>query len=284
MYDTVDPADPHAYRRRPEWLSWWRSDWNPLTWDADEWFKTHDHAPWVEHTLALIEEGWGGLNYEPKLQDVEPPVRVRAPASPPPLTDWEVYSKQRVDARMAAQDAATLELWGSVGRWSSRHHPTGTRDVRVLNRLSDVPNYRRKVEWSEDEITALIALPEGAEKALHVHDPRFPRSVRGLRPVFPDSVEHLRGLRRPDGGPRLVDDVSPLMVATGSGWLAREFGVEGRVQLRSPRLDGFAPPGGDGEGTAGAGAVGDALLARGVADATDEDLAAVQTIEGDDDL
>jgi len=168
---------------------WWRSDWNPVSWDAEEWFKTHEQAPWVEHTLALIEEGWETLFMDP-----EPlrPRRVRAPP-PAPLNMWEIYVRKQVDKRVAAQAAASQAKWASVGEY--RDH-CQDNDVRFLASKATFPNYRPIDEWSLEEIQALIACPPNAWQALSVYDPEFPSTYRGLRPVGPNELDALRATGR----------------------------------------------------------------------------------------
>lgn len=277
------PYDPLAYKRRPASLDWWRSDWNPLCWDAEEWFQTHEHAPWVEHTLALIEEGWGNLNEYPLLQDEVQPMRVRAPASPAPKTAWEIYAMQQVDKRRAEEAASSLALWASIGEHTRTHHDTYARDIRVAERQKLVPNYRVKSEWSAEEIKELVAVPQEALdlKVLQVRDPRFKPSCRGLRPACPDEVEELRAMKRPDGSPRLYDDVSHLMFAKGYGDLADHFGMSGIVPLRSPRRDSFAPLDTNPDDLA---QPPPPPAAGNVASATEEALLAVPVAEGEDDF
>jgi hypothetical protein len=178
-------------RRRPAKFDWWRSDWNPVDWNAEEWFKTHDHAPWVEHTLALIEEGWDKLTVEPPPRK---PIRVRAPP-PEPLTMWEIYVRKQVDKRYAWEAEESLRKWAAVGHWTRQHHRQD-HDIRTLERQQDVPNYRPRSEWSEQEIVDLIACPPEAHRGLTVLDPDFKVSPRGLRPVGLNELDALRAVGR----------------------------------------------------------------------------------------
>lgn len=51
-----DPEeDPEWFLRRPKHFDWWRSDWNPVNWDAEEWFKTHTEARAQSRRLGAAE-------------------------------------------------------------------------------------------------------------------------------------------------------------------------------------------------------------------------------------
>ncbi len=163
-----------------------------MDWDADEWFTTHEHAPWVEHTLALVEAGWDELNVED--QQVKP-TRVRAPP-PAPMTMWQIYCRHRVLERRAAEAEQTKALWAEIGTNEKKHHDTHTRDIRLRERYADVPNHRPRAAWSEQEIVDLIACPPEALGALTVLDPRWKAHMDGMRPVELDELEYLDSLGR----------------------------------------------------------------------------------------
>lgn len=166
-----------------------------MTWDPDEWFETHEHAPWVMHTLELIAEGWDNLTYTPGEEPPLVPVRMPLP-KPEVLDEYEIFVRQQVDARRAAEKEATRQLREHVGEWSRTHHDCNTRDLRVLRRKAEMPNYRPREEWSEAEIEALIDCPPAVVGALTVGDLRFKSSYRGLRPVRESNLEHLERLGR----------------------------------------------------------------------------------------
>ena len=268
-----------APSRRPEVYNWWRSDWNPVNWDAEEWFKTHDQAPWVEHTLALIEEGWDDLFNQPPV-----PLAPRRVVQPPPepLTMWEIYVRQQVDKQVAAQAEASRAMWAARGEFTRTHHPTHSTDIRVRRRLEDVPNYRPRSEWSEEELQKLINCPPEAWEALTIYDPRFAVSTRGLRPVGLNEVDALRATGR-------LRDTGPSRRTASELTLNMALGLEPLPPGYAERADQWlgAVPGQAGEkGWAAADEAeaeerlgGEDLLAN----ATEDDLANVRDV-GDDDF
>jgi len=194
--------------RRQAKYDWWRSDWNPMDWDAENWFATHDQAPWVEHTLSLIEEGWDNL-HAPAV-----PLQPERYFQPPPavLTVWEIYCRQQVDKRRAWEAEQSRLLWAEVGKNERLHHDTHYRDIRLQERFADVPNYRPGREWTEQEIKELIACPPAALDALQISDPRWKSNYRGMRPMDLDESEYLESLGRvrPSGStnPRLASEIT----------------------------------------------------------------------------
>ncbi len=266
---------PRAPCRRPARFNWWRADWNPITWDAEEWFveQGHAHAPWVEHTLALIGEGWDNLNNEQA--EKLAPVRV-PPPTPQVLNEWEIYVRQQVDARLAREAAATAALQATIGEFTRLHHDTHNRDIRVARRKAEMPNYRPRSEWSEEEIRALIACPPAVHQALITGDPRFKvraaltlrarlarearmwlcmpalmcdalfccahqASYRDLRPYGPDELEHLAQIGRlaPDG----MFDAAALASASLADMMGGDgvaFGSDGEGEGERGEGEGFA--------------------------------------------
>lgn len=183
-------TDPLWFKKRPAKFDWWRSSWNPVDWDAEEWFASgKQHAPWVEHTLALIEEGWDNLTYEtpPPLQ----PERVVRPP-PQPLSLFEIWCKQRVQARREKEAAASAAMWAEIGTVEAKHHDVYRRDVRIKDRQSDFPNFKPRDAWTEEEIEALIACPPGVEAALTVLDPRWRADYSGMRKPDVHELEFLK--------------------------------------------------------------------------------------------
>ena len=174
----------------------------------------------MEHTLSLIEEGWDRLN--DKVPPPLAPVRMPAP-TPAVLTEYEIFVRQQVDARIADEARQTAALQATVGQFSRLHHDTHNRDIRVALRKSQMPNYRPRSEWSAQEIEDLIACPPAVHQALITGDPRFKvravwgvgracflpadacpmrrssrlqGSYRDLRPYGPDELEHLDQIGR----------------------------------------------------------------------------------------
>jgi hypothetical protein len=230
-------------RRRPARFDWWRADWNPITWDAEEWFieEGRETAPWIEHTLALIEEGWENLNNADK--EVLAPVRVPPPV-PEVLTEFEIFVRQQVDARRAEEARAVAELQASIGEHTRTHHDTHNRDVRVARRKAEMPNYKPRAEWTPEEIQALIACPPRVHEALIVGDPRFKSSYRDLRPYGPDELEHLDKIGRlaPDG---YFDHAAIASASLGDLFRAGEGGAGAGVQFGGEGEDELARLGGE---------------------------------------
>jgi hypothetical protein len=227
--------------RRPARFDWWRADWNPITWDAEEWFidEGREQAPWIEHTLALIDEGWENLNNADK--EVLAPVRVPPPV-PAVLSEFEIFVRQQVDLRRAEEAAEVAALQASIGQHTRTHHDTHNRDVRVARRKAEMPNYRPRSEWSAEEIEALIACPPRVHEALIIGDPRFKASYRDLRPYGADELEHLDQIGRlaPDG---MFDPAVLASANLGDAFQGGEGGMEG--------LGGMGVSFGGGEGGSG---------------------------------
>ena len=185
----LSETDPLWFTKRQKKYDWWRSSWNPLDWDAEEWFASgKQHAPWVEHTLALIEEGWDKLTYEEP-----PPLMPTRQVHPPPrpLTLFEVWCKHRVDARRAKEDAASDAMWDEIGKNEATHHDIYRRDVRIKATQKEFPNYKPREQWTKAEIEALIACPPGVLEACEVHDPRWRADYSGMRKPGLDDMEFL---------------------------------------------------------------------------------------------
>lgn len=253
-------TDPLWFTRRNKKYDWWRSSWNPVDWDADEWFASgKQHAPWVEHTLALIEEGWDKLTYETPPPLV--PTRVVHPP-PRPMSLFEVWCKHRVDARRAKEAAASAAMWAELGKNEANHHDIYRRDVRIKATQKEFPNYKPRDSWTKAEIEALIACPPGVVEACEVHDPRWRADYSHMRPPGMHELDFLAQTGR-----------------------LREYGTVKRSTGKAGRSPGVAAAAGGGEqGEASGEWEGDGAAGDDFDSASAEDLSEAMDIGGDDEF